>query len=62
MVQTVGVLVGLPFKGLVMALGGIITSVAILVKHASQFLAVNNANSSLFLDISINWLEGIKEA
>ncbi len=58
-VQAIGVIVGLPLKGLMMALGGIKTSAAILVKHASQFLAVNNANSSLFLDMSTNWLEGI---
>ncbi len=58
MIRATGVIVGLPFKGLILALGGVITSVATLVKRASQFLAVNNVNSSPFLAISTAWLEG----
>ncbi len=53
-----GVMVGLPFKGLIMVLEGVITSVATLVKRSSQFLDVNNESSSPFLAMSSAWLEG----
>ncbi len=53
-----GVMVGLPFKGFIMVLEGVITSVATLVKRSSQFLDVNNESSSPFLAMSSAWLEG----
>ncbi len=58
MIQFVGVVVGLSFKGFIMALEGIVTSVAILAKRASQFFATNNAFALFFLDLPTKWLEG----